>query len=907
MIVTESGDTISYSDKFSDTKDIVFSLSHNERWYIYKGSKNAYKPRKETVYREVLKVNNVPVAYIELDTIKDMDKALDTCIACKRDNKYRHKGYSSNLVARALEWAKINEDVDCIMWATGKINKSSIGLARKMGFKDSPNHILNPNEETYVKYWIEFKYDVSSSRTMKEFVEGVYNMRDQNIYDEAKFITEDADNIMLENDDFSTSDYVVGGVTLTLLAALGAKSVIGAVKHKKTRKQIEKEAKSRGTEEIFKEINTNKKGFAACMPKIKEVLNKSSNIQIDSGLYDYYKKLPKYYSDATKKIEKSYGITLSKLLQVLDSSQSKGITDSYKSDCEKIKKLADKIKDIKCNVDIPKSTCSGKYVSITSSEVISLLNDVLDVYKIVGITEDNYFSGILKYNIENDQMDSWKLNKVWNNRESESYTCLLADAYNPVIQKFYDLFYDYEVCRWFSEDPFLEILKHIKITNNKTGAVSESTATDIAKIACGVTGSAVKSGLKAARSYLELIGILTAVIAVISIGSKISDDSQKKKSKKLLTEYAKLKGFKSLSDFKIRKIQSITSIMDFCKEKNIPYNDNIQTIEVISDPETDLIAYIYNTDQHRIASDTVKLNGYNFKNNEVKYINAVYYTTKGVWSKELKDTLNDMKTLLKNKQNEKVVKESALTISDQDRREAIYYMVEESEIIDEAKPYIAYLIEKVTNPEYQKDQELINKYKEKIKEAKEALKTAKASQKKFFKIQKANPMAVDKKDLDWFYAIDRTTKGIVNKCDKDVFDAEDRLKALRRQYEDAIHTSTEHQYQFNKSEKARKKAERDQKRHQLTPTMEYVNSVLSLCDCDDIFVESVKAETVYGIPELKKYPLDTKKHVYSAIKLFGHVDHDHEEELARNILSAMKRYDISTDNIGSKNRLSNYI
>ena len=102
-------------------------------------------------------------------------------------------------------------------------------------------------------------------------------------------------------------------------------------------------------------------------------------------------------------------------------------------------------------------------------------------------------------------------------------------------------------------------------------------------------------------------------------------------------------------------------------------------------------------------------------------------------------------------------------------------------------------------------------------------------------------------------------------------------------------------------------SKRDQKRHQLTPTMEYVNSVLSLCDCDDIFVESVKAETVYGIPELKKYPLDTKKHVYSAIKLFGHVDQDHEEELARNILSAMERYDISTDSIGSKNRLSNYI
>lgn len=154
------GNKITYSNYFSDTKDIVFSLSHNEKWYIYKGSKSAFKPNKNTIYREVLKVNGVPVAYIELDKIKDMDRAVDVCIACKRDNKYRHKGYSSNLVARALEWAKINKDIDYVMWATGKINKQSIGLARKMGFKDSPEHILNPEEETYLKYWIEFKYDV---------------------------------------------------------------------------------------------------------------------------------------------------------------------------------------------------------------------------------------------------------------------------------------------------------------------------------------------------------------------------------------------------------------------------------------------------------------------------------------------------------------------------------------------------------------------------------------------------------------------------------------------------------------------------------------------------------------------------------------------------------------------------
>lgn len=64
---------------------------------------------------------------------------------------------------------------------------------------------------------------------------------------------------------------------------------------------------------------------------------------------------------------------------------------------------------------------------------------------------------------------------------------------------------------------------------------------------------------------------------------------------------------------------------------------------------------------------------------------------------------------------------------------------------------------------------------------------------------------------------------------------------------------------------------------------------------------------IYGIPELEKYPMPDEKHVRSAIRFFNYVDKEHEEELAKNIISKMKKYNISPDCIGKKNRLKQYL
>lgn len=51
-------------------------------------------------------------------------------------------------------------------------------------------------------------------------------------------------------------------------------------------------------------------------------------------------------------------------------------------------------------------------------------------------------------------------------------------------------------------------------------------------------------------------------------------------------------------------------------------------------------------------------------------------------------------------------------------------------------------------------------------------------------------------------------------------------------------------------------------------------------------------DSAFGIPEDRKYPLDSEKHVRSAIKLFGHAEESKKKSLAKRIRAAAKKYDI---------------
>ena len=65
-------------------------------------------------------------------------------------------------------------------------------------------------------------------------------------------------------------------------------------------------------------------------------------------------------------------------------------------------------------------------------------------------------------------------------------------------------------------------------------------------------------------------------------------------------------------------------------------------------------------------------------------------------------------------------------------------------------------------------------------------------------------------------------------------------------------------------------------------------------------------DSAFGVPSKRKFPLDTEKHVRSAIKLFNWVDKEDEAELARRIIAAMKKFGIKDVKVGPKNRFSKY-
>ena len=66
-------------------------------------------------------------------------------------------------------------------------------------------------------------------------------------------------------------------------------------------------------------------------------------------------------------------------------------------------------------------------------------------------------------------------------------------------------------------------------------------------------------------------------------------------------------------------------------------------------------------------------------------------------------------------------------------------------------------------------------------------------------------------------------------------------------------------------------------------------------------------DSVFGIPQERKYPMPDEKHTRSAIKLFNHVDPKYEEQLAKAIIKNMKKYGIDGSAVGPNNRLRKYL
>lgn len=65
-------------------------------------------------------------------------------------------------------------------------------------------------------------------------------------------------------------------------------------------------------------------------------------------------------------------------------------------------------------------------------------------------------------------------------------------------------------------------------------------------------------------------------------------------------------------------------------------------------------------------------------------------------------------------------------------------------------------------------------------------------------------------------------------------------------------------------------------------------------------------DSEFGIPELRKYPLNDEAHVKSAIKFFNYTEPKYEKELAKNINKKIDEYELSDISVGENNRFSKY-
>jgi hypothetical protein len=65
-------------------------------------------------------------------------------------------------------------------------------------------------------------------------------------------------------------------------------------------------------------------------------------------------------------------------------------------------------------------------------------------------------------------------------------------------------------------------------------------------------------------------------------------------------------------------------------------------------------------------------------------------------------------------------------------------------------------------------------------------------------------------------------------------------------------------------------------------------------------------DSEFGIPELRKYPLNDRQHTVQAIRMFNYCPEEYREELAKRIKAAMRKFDISME-FGVNNKIKDYI
>lgn len=130
MTITNDKD-ITFSNSHKDALFIIKSLSKKEQELMNVHSDDDYSNSNTTFYREVLKVNGIPAAVIDVDNY-DMYKHIAFISIATKPN-YRKRGYAKMLLNRFL-YSDIPSNITKICYSYHKDNESSKYLALSNGF-----------------------------------------------------------------------------------------------------------------------------------------------------------------------------------------------------------------------------------------------------------------------------------------------------------------------------------------------------------------------------------------------------------------------------------------------------------------------------------------------------------------------------------------------------------------------------------------------------------------------------------------------------------------------------------------------------------------------------------------------------------------------------------------------------
>lgn len=134
----------------SDVDSIVDSLTDHELYLFGTNRKEGYLTLEQGEYvvkRFIKRHGNEPVAFFDL--LRDGDD-LNVALATRHGEKYRGKGYASEVTKRGMDWlAKHPELFESVIWGPREENTASRRLAEKNGFKLDPN----ATKDGWMKYY----------------------------------------------------------------------------------------------------------------------------------------------------------------------------------------------------------------------------------------------------------------------------------------------------------------------------------------------------------------------------------------------------------------------------------------------------------------------------------------------------------------------------------------------------------------------------------------------------------------------------------------------------------------------------------------------------------------------------------------------------------------------------------